>query len=127
MSWLKFWKSSKKDDKKTRSELVRSESFKDDSTVTESEKEKNSRLRHAMSISRSGRFKQKNKQRSGILDNDFYSSSNDNSAQKENIGTGQNPISHQHEQKKPTPPSTCRDVTSQQMTSHRYEGHTTVL
>lgn len=130
MSWLKFWSkktSSKKDDKKTRSDLVRSESFKDDSTLGETEKEKNARLRHTMSISRSGRFKQKNKQRAAILDQpEFFNGSND--TQKENCENSQpanssNSLTHEH---KKTPPSTCRDVSSRQPIPTR-QSHQTVL
>lgn len=130
MSWLKFWSkktSSKKDDKRTRSELIRSESFKDDTTLGETEKEKNARLRHTMSISRSGRFKQKNKQRAAILDKpEFFSDSND--MQKENCENSQPAKSSNsltHEQRK-TPPSTCREVSSRQPIPTR-QGQQTVL
>lgn len=134
MSWLKFWKSSsKKNDKHARSELVRSESFKDDTTLAESEKEKNARLRHTMSISRSGRFKQKNKQRAAILDKpEFFTGSND-TTQKENCEGSDNSQSIKttnnfaHEHRK-TPPSTCREMSTRQpITSRHFEGHQTVL
>ena len=127
MSWFKFWKSSKRDDKKARSDLVRSESFKEDSNPqTEAEKEKN-RLRHSMSISRSGRFKQKNKQRSGILDKEeFINGTGSIDSQKENNNVA-NATPTNFEQKR-TPPSTCREVSARQpITTRHFEGHTTVL
>jgi len=138
MSWLKFWgkKSGKKDDKKTRSDLVRSESFKDESGLQESEKDKNARLRHTMSISRSGRFKQKNKQRSGILDKpEFYNGTNGDHSdgQKENRENSAHPVSQLgthfgNNDMKRTPPSTCRDVSSRQpITARHFEGQQTVL
>ena len=136
MSWLKFWgkKSSKK-----RSELARSESFNNETGLPgETEKEKNARLRHTMSISRSGRFKQKNKQRSGILDKPEFFGNGE--VQKENVdqasvqhpGTqygnqGANYTSNSHGNKR-TPPSTCREVSARQpITAHHFEGHQTVL
>lgn len=124
MSWLKFWSkktSSKKDDKKSRSDLIRSESFKDEGTLNETEKEKNARLRHTMSISRSGRFKQKNKQRAAILDKpEFFSGSTD--SQKENCENSQ--LTNTNNIR--TPPSTCREVSRGQTINTR-QGQQTVL
>lgn len=130
MSWLKFWskKTSKKDDKRSRSEILRSESFKDEGSVGETEKEKNARLRHTMSISRSGRFKQKNKQRAAILDKpEFFSdTTSNNDSQKENCANG-NQLSNPTNNRR-TPPSTCRDVSSRQpITARHFEGQQTVL
>lgn len=133
MSWLKFWKSSsKKNDKKSRSELVRSESFKDDTTVSETEKEKNARLRHTMSISRSGRFKQKNKQRAAILDKPEFFTDSTETAQKENLESSNSqsnrPTNNYSHEYRRTPPSTCREVSSRQpINARHFEGQQTVL
>ena len=133
MSWLKFWgKKSSKKDGKARSDLIRSESFKDESAwQPETEKEKNARLRHTMSISRSGRFKQKNKQRSGILDKPEFFNTND--VQKENFdnsathSNGQIATNYSNDKKR-TPPSTCREVSSRQpISACHYDGQQTVL
>lgn len=155
MSWLKFW--GKKSSKKARADLARSESFKEESGLpTETEKDKNARLRHTMSISRSGRFKQKNKQRSGILDKpEFFENGVGGEGQKENNGNanGQSgPVGDSdssvvrsantnnnsqytvganfasaHENKR-TPPSTCREVSTRQpITARHFEGQQTCL
>ncbi|KAL4228928.1 hypothetical protein ACF0H5_011968 [Mactra antiquata] len=131
MSWFKFWKTSKKDDKRSRSDILRSESFKDEGTVNETEKEKNARLRHTMSISRSGRFKQKNKQRAAILDKpEFFNDAGNDTSKKENSANSNqfnNSNNFSHENRR-TPPSTCRDVSSRQpITSRHFEGEQTVL
>lgn len=135
MSWLKFWgKKSSKKDGKARSDLIRSESFKDESGwQPETEKEKNARLRHTMSISRSGRFKQKNKQRSGILDKpEFFNGGAPNDTQKENFEHSTHSNSqiapNFNSDKKRTPPSTCREVSGRQpITACHFEGQQTVL
>ncbi|KAK6182099.1 hypothetical protein SNE40_009861 [Patella caerulea] len=53
MSFLKMFKKKSKDDEKKREE---------------DEEQEKRRLRHSLSISRSGRFKQKKRERSGLLD-----------------------------------------------------------
>lgn len=137
MSWMKFWNRKSKKDSKSRSELVRSESFKEETNwQAESEKDKNARLRHTMSISRSGRFKQRQKQRAGILDKpEFYDGNAPTSdGQKENVpsnGVPQSrhtPANHTNDiHINRSPPGTCRDVSGKNMAARRYEGQTTVL
>lgn len=136
MSWMKFWNRKSKKDSKARSDLVRSESFKEESNFQgETEKDKNAKLRHTMSISRSGRFKQRQKQRAGILDKpELYDGSPGTDGQKENMPSGNvpqtkhMPVNYANDRPiNRSPPGTCRDVSKQNMASRRYEGQTTVL
>ena len=136
MSWMKFWNRKSKKDSKTRSDLVRSESFKEESAwQAESEKDKNAKLRHTMSISRSGRFKKREKQRAGILDKpELYDGISPSDGQKENVPssnvsqTRHVPVNYTNDRPiNRSPPGTCRDVSGQNMASRRYEGQTTVL
>ena len=133
MSWMKFWNRKSKKEGKKGGDLVRSESFKEESNwQSESEKDKNAKLRHTMSISRSGRFKQRQKQRAGILDKpELYDGTSGMDRQKENVPTGpqarQNmPVNYANDKNR-SPPGTCRDVSGQNMAPRRYEGQTTVL
>lgn len=137
MSWIKFWNRKSKKDSKTRSDLARSDSFKEETNwQTESEKDKNAKLRHTMSISRSGRFKQRQKQRAGILDKpELYDGTAESDRQKENVPANNVPQSRHmpinytndiHANR--SPPGTCRDVSGQtNMAPRRYEGQATVL
>ena len=68
MSWFKFWnKKSKSKEEEYKKEFRRSESLRLAEEKSDAEKEKQ-RLKHTLSISRSGRFKQKKRERGGILD-----------------------------------------------------------
>lgn len=136
MSWMKFWNKKSKKDDKARSDLVRSESFKEETNWQgETEKDKNAKLRHTMSISRSGRFKQRQKQRAGILDKpELYNGSSGTDGQKENMPSGNVPqtrhVPSSYANDMPinrSPPGTCRNVSGQNMAPRRYEGQTTVL
>ena len=132
MSWMKFWNRKSKKDSKAHTDLARSESFKEETNwQSETEKDKNAKLRHTMSISRSGRFKQRQKQRAGILDKPELYDGSATDRQKENMPSGpqarQNmPVNYANDINR-SPPGTCRDVSGQSMTSRRYEGQTTVL
>lgn len=136
MSWMKFWNRKSKKDSKAHSDLGRSESFKDETNwQSENEKDKNAKLRHTMSISRSGRFKQRQKQRAGILDKpELYDGSAAADRQKENLPSGNVqqtrhvPVNYTNDiHVNRSPPGTCRDVSGSNMASRRYEGQTTVL
>ncbi|KAK3106427.1 hypothetical protein FSP39_019751 [Pinctada imbricata] len=107
MSWFKFWSKSKSKNKDIKDEyqkeFKRAESLRENSTLTEAEREKQ-RLKHSLSISRSGRFKQKKRERGGILDKpEMFGSSANND--RPNIAPPEPPSGHSR-----SPSNTCRDV-----------------
>lgn len=103
MSWLKFWSSKKSKSKDIKDEYQKE--FQKLDGQTDAEKEKN-KLRHSLSISRSGRFKSKSRQRSGILDKpELFDGSNPSE--------GSAPASSQNAHPSGTsrsPNNTCRDM-----------------
>ena len=105
MSWFKFWSKSKSKNKDIKDEyqkeLRRAESLKENSTLTDAEREKQ-RLKHSLSISRSGRFKQKKRERGGILDKpEMFGQNSD----RPNIAPPEPPTGHSR-----SPSNTCRDM-----------------
>lgn len=111
MSWFKFWSRSKSKSKDIKDEyqkeLKRSESLREDSNLTEAEREKQ-KLKHTLSISRSGRFKHKKRERGGILDKpEMFDKTLENSNGGRPTVKPPNPPSSGHSR---SPNNTCRDV-----------------
>ena len=110
MSWFKFWSRSKSKSKDIKDEyqkeLKRSESLREDSNLTEAEREKQ-KLKHTLSISRSGRFKHKKRERGGILDKpDMFDKTLENgSGGRPSVKPPNPPSGHSR-----SPNNTCRDV-----------------
>lgn len=107
MSWFKFWKkTSKSKEEEYKKEFRRSESLRLADAQTDAEREKQ-RLKHTLSISRSGRFKQKKRERGGILDKpEFYGAETDNSDKH----SSQNAPNSSNFQTGQSPKNTCRDM-----------------
>lgn len=111
MSWFKFWSRSKSKSKDIKDEyqkeLKRSESLREDSNLTEAEREKQ-KLKHTLSISRSGRFKHKKRERGGILDKpEMFDKTLENGNGGRPTVKPPNPPSSGHSR---SPNNTCRDV-----------------
>ncbi|OWF56112.1 hypothetical protein KP79_PYT03645 [Mizuhopecten yessoensis] len=103
MSWLKFWSSKKSKSKDIKDEYQKE--FQKLDGQTEAEKEKN-KLRHSLSISRSGRFKSKSRQRSGILDKpELFDGSAPSDESASSASQNQHPTGPSR-----SPNNTCRDM-----------------
>lgn len=98
MSFLKFW------GKKSKSKDL--DDHKENDGQTEAEREK-SKLRHQLSISRSGRYKQKKWERSGILDKPELFNGNEDSSEDsvQNTDSHSAPTGHSR-----SPNNTCRNI-----------------
>lgn len=103
MSFLKFWNKKGKDNDDQR---------KDEATDPELEKR---RLRHSLSISRSGRFKQKKRERGQILDKPELFAGQDDVAHPDRTENDapDNPQSNTSGPHPRSPNTKCRDVNSQ--------------
>lgn len=110
MSWFKFWSRSKSKSKDIKDEyqkeLKRAESLREDSHLTEAEREKQ-KLKHTLSISRSGRFKHKKRERGAILDQpELFDKTLDNAnGGRPTVKPPNPPSGHSR-----SPNNTCRDV-----------------
>jgi hypothetical protein len=108
MSWFKFWgKKSKSKEEEYKKEFRRSESLRLAEEKSEAEKEKH-RLKHTLSISRSGRFKQKKRERGGILDKPELYNEDENDESAKN--SSQNLQNLPNFQPGRSPNNTCKDM-----------------
>lgn len=112
MSWFKFWGSKKSNSKDIKDEYQKEfqrdeyqKEFQKLNGQTDAEREKN-KLRHSLSISRSGRFKSKSRQRSGILDQpELFDESASMDGSKTSNSQNQHPSGTSR-----SPNNTCRDM-----------------
>ncbi|KAK3607827.1 hypothetical protein CHS0354_031328 [Potamilus streckersoni] len=127
MSWLKFWgKKSKSKDGKP--DLKRTDSWNEEIPwQSEGEKDKNSRLRHTMSISRSGRFKQKSKTRSAIIDKPdlFQGTGSEKNFSEDTSSQSQSASTNRPKEQSWSPNSTCREQRHQQLPGMHFDSHKT--
>lgn len=102
MSFLKFW--GRKTKSKDAKELEYQKELRRENAQSEDEKNK---LRHSLSISRSGRFKSKNRERGKILDQpELFNTGSGAPRQDQSNANSQN-MSQGHSR---SPNNTCRDI-----------------